>query len=366
MKVLHITPAYFPAVGGIETVVRELSAHLSEEGIVADVLHVSPANREWRKEHLDGSTVWRVPLFPNRLVGVTPSIRGLLLNYDLLHVHDPQGMALSANVLLQGRGRKKLLSTHGGYFHSSRYGFIKQLHWRMLAGPLLKEYDAVLASSTTDCTAFQGKAPHVQLVPNGINVSKFAGVQRSPGQAATRWLYFGRLSRNKRIDVVIDTVKQIRDTGVDVTLTIAGADFDDLLPSIRARIASHQLKRSVRILDPLSDAELLAECAAHTVFITASEYEGFGVSIFEAMAAGLVVICRDMAPLNSFVTPGQNGLLVGFDGSAADVASIKTLCSAPAGQLAAMQESSRAAALPHSWDTVVKRYVAVYDDLMRC
>lgn len=365
MRVLHITPAFFPAIGGIETVVRDLTSHLRGNGIVADVLHISPSNETCRHERMGDGTVWRVPLFPNRLIGATPPIRSLLMTYDLLHVHDPQGMALSANVLAHGRGKKKLLSTHGGYFHTTNYSFIKQLHWRLLAGTILKRYDAVLASSTTDRDTFSAKAAHVRLLANGVNVSKFSPIEHSPTSSATRWIYWGRLSQNKRIDLLIDTVKQASDAGLDVDLTIAGEDFDGVLPSIQARIASYGLGEHIRIAGLLSDADLLAELAAHTVFITASEYEGFGLGVIEAMAAGLIVICRNMAPLNGFVIPGKSGALIAFDDSPADLASIKALCTASIAEISAMRECARATAQPHSWDTVIKGYIGVYEDLMR-
>jgi len=364
MKILHIAPTFSPAIGGIETVVRALTLNLRSNGIASDVLHISPKNKERRQDRVDDGTVWRVPLFPNRLVGVTPPLGSLLAGYDLLHVHDPQGMALSGNVLVQGRGKKKVLSTHGGYFHTADYSFLKQLHWKLFAGVILNRYDAVFASSTADRDTFKSKAPHVRLMANGVNVSKFVSIDRNPALSATRWIYWGRLSQNKRIDLVVDTVKRARDAGLDIDLTIAGGDFDGLLPSIQAQISRYGLNEHIRVAGQLSDADLLAELAAHTVFITASEYEGFGLSVIEAMAAGLMVICRNLAPLNSFVVPGKNGALIAFDGNPADLASIKALCTVPPAGISMMQKFARATALPHSWETVVKQYIAVYDELL--
>ncbi len=365
MKVLHITPTFFPVIGGIETVVRDLALYLRRHGVVADVMQVSPHNKERRKEHLDESDVFRVPLFPNRLVE-SPRRSGLCLRAMICcNVHDPQIMALSANVLLQGRGKKKVLSTHGGFFHTASYSSIKKLHWQFFASTILKQYDAVLASSSGDHDTFRSKLPTVKLLPNGVNVSKFLSVERSGDLSATRWIYWGRMSGHKRIDLLIDTVRQARNSGHDVTLTIAGEDCDGLVPSVRAKIADYGLKERIRILGLLSDSDLLAELAGHAVFITASEYEGFGLSVIEAMAAGLIVICRDMAPLDSFVVPRENGITIGFDRSAGDVAKLASLCAAPPKEVRAMQDFARASSMSHGWDTVIKKYIAVYEDVLR-
>jgi alpha-1,3-mannosyltransferase len=288
------------------------------------------------------------------------------MDYDLLHVHDPQAMALSANVLIQGRGQRKVLSTHGGYFHTANYSLMKKIHWQLFAGAILRRYDDVLTASAADRDTFKTRVPNVKLVPNGVNVSKFAAVSRSAVLPPKRWIYWGRLSRNKRIDLLVRTVKQARDAGLDINLTIAGRDFDGLLPSIRVQIAVNGLSEHIRVLEgSLSDADLLKELAAHSVFITASEYEGFGLSVVEAMAAGLLVVCRNIAPLNGFVVRGKNGLLIDFDGSPSDLSSLRRLCTAPLAQISAMQESARVTAPRYSWNNAINGFIEVYEALMR-
>jgi hypothetical protein len=63
--------------------------------------------------------------------------------------------------------------------------------------------------------------------------------------------------------------------------------------------------------------------------------------------------------------PRKNGALIDFDGSAADLASIKVLGTASIAEIAAMRKAVRSTALLYSWDRIVKQYIAVYDDLMR-
>jgi alpha-1,3-mannosyltransferase len=364
MRVLQVTPVFFPGLGGIETVVLELVKHLRRDGVSTDVLHLAPDHGAMRQDMIDDFTVFRAPLRPNRLVGLAPAIGPILKDYDVVHVHDPQLMAVSANVILFGRGKKKALSTHGGYIHTANHALFKKLHWALLARPLLNCYDAILASSEQDFALFKSKAPHARLIQNGVNVEKFISVVRKSAPSATRWIYWGRLSRNKRFDNLIDYVRACRQSGLDIDLLIAGRDFDGLLPSIHAQIAEYGLADNIRVVGSLSDAELMAELEQRSVFITASEYEGFGLSVIEAMAAGLLVLCRDMAPLNGFVENGKNGAFVSLDGAAADLNAITALCAAPEGRIAAMQDNTRATSQLYSWDSAVKKYASVYEDLL--
>jgi alpha-1,3-mannosyltransferase len=363
MKILHITPAFFPSVGGIETVVRELMGHLRRRGIEADAMHIAPGNRLVQEE-LDDSRVWRVPLYPNRLVGITPSIRSILRQYDILHVHDPQLMAISGNVLLQGRGQKKVLSTHGGYGHTPQHVLGKVVHWRSLAAPILGQYDCVLASSHSDYELFRTRAAHVRAAPNGVNVEKFLSIEPAGDSNARRWIYWGRLSRNKRLDLLIDLVAQARERGLQIDLLIAGSDFDGLEPGLRERIRALRLESQVRLAGALSDTELMREITSRTVFITASEHEGFGLSVIEAMAAGLIVICRDMPPLNAFVSREENGLLLRFDQGESDLSLIQQLCASSTEELLRMRWNARSSARVHSWEFAIEQYIDVYEELV--
>jgi alpha-1,3-mannosyltransferase len=96
------------------------------------------------------------------------------------------------------------------------------------------------------------------------------------------------------------------------------------------------------------------------VYVSASQYEGFGLGIVEAMAAGLVVVCRDMQPVNTFFESGKAGLLLKFDGSPQDLEKLSALLRAPATEAAALSTAARLAAGVHDWDAVIPRFVAHY------
>lgn len=359
-RVLHITPTYFPAVGGIETVVRSLVKHSREQGVVADVLHAAPNIISASEDLLDDARVFRRPLRPHRLLGWILGLGDVAGRYELLHVHDPQLMALSFNALMCSKPIRRVLSTHGGFFHTRKLASWKQLHWDLVAPHVLRRYDLVLASSTSDAVKFAERSANVKLVPNGVDVAKFLSVQRESGEKLTRWIFWGRLSRNKRVDLVIDLVARVRAAGLDVKLTVAGSDFDGVLDDAREQVRRAGLADHVSFVGPISDRELLAILGAHTVFITASEHEGFGLSVIEAMSAGLTVICRDMAPLNEFVQPGANGVLLKFDGENEDVAKVLSFCWVDTPEVARLSARARDAARAHDWAVAVTRFHDAY------
>ena len=363
MKVLHVTPAFYPQVGGIELVVQNLAVHSKRLGVDAEVLHVATEIKELSTLTVDGVKVTKVPLRGHRLIGYAPQMRQALEGFDLLHVHDPQLMAISANVMLSGSALPRVLSTHGGFNHTHRLEGFKRLHERFALSRMLAPYRMVLATSQTDATYF-GKfvtpADRLRVTGNGIDVARYRVSDRAAEGDVHRWIYWGRLSANKRVDCLIASVERLRAADHRVDLLIAGTDVDGLAAGYQARIDAAGLGDSVRIAPPLSDTDLKAELRQRTVFITGSEYEGFGLTLLEAMAAGLLVVCRDVEPMNGFVQSGVNGLCLDFDGSDADLARLADFVSMDAARQQAMRAASIAFADTYDWPRIAERFIGAY------
>lgn len=359
MKILAITPAFAPQIGGIEMVVEELAKRLIAMGHQVDIAHVHTTHSALRTEQHDGLTVHRVPLHGHRLLGLAPALGLLSKGYDLLHVHDPQLMALTASVRLFAGGVPAVLSTHGGFHHTRQLSWFKTCFERIALRGMLAHYRAVLASSVADEAYFQTYSDRVVLCNNGVATDKFGVVPSSLDRKLDRWIYWGRLSRNKRVDQLIDTVALAHRHGMPIDLLICGRDFDGIAAQLKAQVVRLGLEQHVHFEAHMDDAALL--CALHErgVYVTASEHEGFGLSVVEALAAGLMVLCRDMTPLNTFVQAKGNGGFLSFDNADADVATLKWLqCLDEAGRTEARCQA-RAVAGAYSWDHAAKRFEGV-------
>ena len=364
-KILQITPVYAPSIGGVEDVVRSLARELNSSGWKCDVADVRASYSSLEYGKTDLGCTYRVPLYGHRLVGLAPALRSLIAEYDLIHVHDPQLAALSLNVLLWSGKKPKVLSTHGGFFHTSKYSRLKLLHANLTAPRIANAYNEILASSESDFVRFSLMSTRVEHVSNGVNVERFGDVKPVSAPDYLSWIYWGRFSTNKRLDCVIRYASFARSQGYPVKLRICGSDFDGIESSLKTLIEDCKLSEHVDIVPTPTDQQLLALVQESTVFITASEFEGFGLSVVEAMAAGLPVICRDIEPLNSFIKSDLQGVALLFDESPADFARLTKFISSP---LAAYREGStlnRSAATEYSWKSAVDGFVNVYERLLQ-
>ncbi|MDM0109391.1 glycosyltransferase family 4 protein [Variovorax sp. J22R24] len=356
MKILSITPTYFPEIGGIESVVRELAMCMSRGGTQVDVAHVSANHSVFSASEMDGIKVFRVPVTGNRLVGYARGLGRLASGYDLLHVHDPQLMMLTGNVLLQCRNIPAILSPHGGFHHTGQHQAFKRLHERFLMRRMLRHYRKILPGSDSDMAYFGAFSDNIEKSEPGISFAKFQNGRSTGAPDPTRWIYWGRWSRNKRIDAVIDTVAMARDNGIAIDLLIAGPDFDKLGESLQARIDALQLGGSVRMHPYIEDAALMQELQQRTVFITGTEYEGFGIGIVEAMAAGKIVVCRDIEPIKGFVDKSETGFFLDFDNGPQDLAIVREITGMEPARCEAMSLAAQRKAKRYDWESVAMRF----------
>lgn len=364
MRVLHVTPTFYPHVGGIELVVQNLAVHLKRLGVEAEVLHLATEVSTLSTLTVDGLKVTKVPLRGHRLVGYAPQMRRAMQGFDLVHVHDPQLMAVSANVMLSASTLPRVLSTHGGFNHTHKLGGFKRLHERFALKRMLAPYRLVLATSQSDGAYFRQYTDRLRVTGNGIDVERYRVPNRPAVGDVHRWIYWGRLSPNKRIDALLDCAERLQALGHRLDLLIAGKDTDGLASGYQARIDAAGLGGSVRISPPLSDAELQAELRQRTVFVTASEYEGFGLTLLEAMAAGLLVVCRDVEPMNGFVRNGVNGLCLNFDGGEADTTRLLDFLTMDTGRQQVMRAASTAFADTYDWPRIAERFIGAYRDVL--
>ncbi len=108
---------------------------------------------------------------------------------------------------------------------------------------------------------------------------------------------FSSIAPHKNIARLIHAYAKIRKDGFDCQLVIAGHQSAKG-PSLFSLVSDTGLKNNEVIFTGyLPDSEIQLLLAYATVFVFPSLYEGFGLPILEAMAAGVVVACSNRASI---------------------------------------------------------------------
>ncbi len=110
-------------------------------------------------------------------------------------------------------------------------------------------------------------------------------------------LVVGGSTQRKRLDVVLKVFQEIRYKFPEIKLVRVGRKPDDWKESHLQQIKAGQLEESIIYFHNL-DRETLAELYRRSnVVMVASEAEGFGLPVIEALACGAVVVASDISVL---------------------------------------------------------------------
>ncbi|MEU9828401.1 glycosyltransferase family 4 protein [Micromonospora chersina] len=147
----------------------------------------------------------------------------------------------------------------------------------------------------------------VVVVPNGADAAPpaAAGAARD---SQPRVVCVGRVTRHKRVDLVLDAVDRLRAERPDLRLDIIGGGPD--VATVRRLVDERGLNEVVTVHGHLPAAQRDALLAAAWLHVSGSWGEGWGLVVVEAAAAGLPTVAFDVDGLRDAVRPGRTGWLV--------------------------------------------------------
>jgi glycosyltransferase involved in cell wall biosynthesis len=124
------------------------------------------------------------------------------------------------------------------------------------------------------------------------------------------WLLFvGQLTARKGWDVAIDALEIVRRAHPQATLLVVSGLNPKEQGEAEARARAVGVGGAVRFLGRVEDEALSGLFAACDAYWTPTRYEGFGLTVLEAMAAGAPVVAADVPAVNEIVEHERNGLL---------------------------------------------------------
>ncbi|HVS62050.1 MAG TPA: glycosyltransferase [Thermoanaerobaculia bacterium] len=158
-----------------------------------------------------------------------------------------------------------------------------------------------------------GGAPRIELVRNGIDLSRFAPDGAAP-EPPFKILSVARLVQKKGGEYLIEACRLLARRGVPFRCDVIGRGH--LRAKLLAQIAEAGLADSVRLLGGRKQSDVLRHYRSTHVYVLPSivgedgNREGLPVSIVEALACGIPVVSTRVAGIPEVVREGENGLLV--------------------------------------------------------
>ena len=211
----------------------------------------------------------------------------------------------------------------------------------------------------------------VRLVPHGVEDAAFAPPTEDQRRDARRavglggetfaCLSVGRLDRGKRHDTAVAALARLAAEGRRVALLVSGSGEGEAEVRAACRAADPDVRVDVRFLGYAADLPALYHAA--DAFVLASEREGFGLVVAEAMLSGVVPLRTPTGGAADQVEPGVNGFLFDIGDDAALAGHLRALMDDPARRATMAGAALATARTRFTADAMVEATLAVYREV---
>lgn len=370
LRILLAPSAYYPHVGGIEELTRQMAIALRAHGHETAVLTNRWPEGVRRSEVLDSVPVMRLrfplpamrPLSALRFAATSPLATASLLRFirrwrpDIVHVigAGPQSVYLATLHSLLGA---RLVFTAQGELTFDAHGvFEKSATLRAGLRRMLRNADAVTACSAFvlhDLELFGVISGVSQVIPNGVDPDEFTDApERALGMYV---LAVGRLVPQKGFDLLVAAFES--NLLSELSLVVAGDGFER--PRLEALADELGLTSRVHFLGSVGRPRLGQLLRGAHVFAFPSRGEAFGIALLEAMAAGVPSVAAAAGGVPELARDGENALVVPSE----DVDALASALATVATDVRLRErliEGGRTTAAELAWRRVAGQYEAIY------
>ena len=306
---LHVTPYFAPAFryGGPPRSIFGLCRALGAAGVDVEVF-TTTANGDRpltaAPEGVQYENV-RVRYFPLawparywRAAGLRSALKAAARHADLIHIHGLWNMtSWSGAAAARSAGKPYVISPRGMLQPQAmrRHREMKTIaFWGVERGHL--ESAALLhATSEIEHDELTSFGPPVAVIPNGVSPAvasaEAIGVLRARAhvcEADDVVVFLGRLHPIKRLDLLAEAFAIVHRTHPSARLLIAGPDEDGYRERVQPLFAP--IAAVTTWLGGVDSDEIAALLAMSRVLVQCSDSESFGMSIAEALTAGVPAV----------------------------------------------------------------------------
>lgn len=421
MRIINFTPRYWPVYGGSETYLHEFSRRLARDGHTVSVVtsDTVDANHFWNPRnyqrleekgfhdgvkirrfslrHLPGApltySVWRYIAFwglshllpvgwLNRLARYTPWVPAL---WDWLETTSEQfDIVTATNVLYEPfllaatqaarRWRVPFVVfplTHLGAGSRpatdrvSRYYTMRH----QVAAVLQADCALTITPTEADFYATHGMPrERLRIVAGGVNPDKLSGGNAERFRAHHQIhlpivTFLSAMAYDKGATHVVDAVRKLWSTGVNLELVMAGSLWPDFRHYL-AKLPDNDRAR-VRILGHISDEDKRDLLAATDVLAMPSRTDSFGIVYLEAWLYSKPVIGARAWGIGDVIADGVDGLLVPFGDVEALAHELAALLSDPSRRAQLGEAGRRKVLARYTWEQQYTLVRSTYEQLIQ-
>lgn len=330
MRIGIFTDTYPPYINGVSTSIVSLEKALKAKGHEVFIVTVNSENLSYKYDN--DEHIIRIPGIPTgiydyRLTGIYP-LRAInkikKWNLDIIHSHTEFGVGTFARIIAKQFDIPLVHTYHTmyeDYVHYITKGYFDKSS-KKLAEYFTKFYcdktaKELIVPSKKTYDLFKKKYKvnkTVHIVPTGIDVERFyiENQNKKELDLLKKELkikkddflitYIGRLAEEKNIEFLIKNHTKLSQK-CKLLIVGSGPDFD----KFNKLVSDLKLNDRVIFTGAIPHYDVPKYYAISNVFVTASVTETQGLTVIEAMASSVPVVCIDDESFKDAVIDGLNG-----------------------------------------------------------
>ncbi len=377
-SILHVVTTV--EMGGIEILVRDLAAQQRKAGYTVNVCCSSGHGGVLESDFATlGVGVYCASAYRGRwsLPRVMASIWGILRHVrpNIVHIHTESVFAIIPALMARLQGTPSLVRSLHLCVPGGTDGWLRR-RWRRLEMTGCVWLGVRIVGVSSDVRHDESRRvgipeEWITVIDNGIDTERFGAEGRghlalttligreAPRERMFLMLCVARLQPQKNHALLVRATADLlrRDCPREPHLLLAGVG--ELEADLRRLSRELGVNDYVHFLGLRRDVpDLLAET---DVFVMSSDFEGFGISVAEAMSAGKPVIATDVPGFKSVVAHGQTGLLIAPGDPHRFADALESLLRDPALGRTMGQAARARAVANYSLEACARAYEALYE-----
>jgi glycosyltransferase involved in cell wall biosynthesis len=328
-----LSHGYPPVISGVTLVVQKVAREMVRRGHQVTVVTASDRGAEYEDQD-EGVELVRVRSVPNPFwsEGRLPllSYDGLQeivsdLQPDVINTHDSGLLGAQLYRLDHEKGHvSELLTCHYLPRYVTHYmsigdtveEVVEDIAWEVSIR-MLNGFDHAIFPTQTQQQAFVDEGLEVPstVISNGLDTKRYSpngsgdeGIEARYGlPPGPRILAVGRLAKDKKLDVLVRAMEQIRSTPPAHLLLVGRGDDRERLQDLAGSLDLHD---RIHFLGFVPEEDLPALYRHADIFAIASDVEVQSIPTLQAAATGLPIVAAEAAALPELVKTNTNGYLV--------------------------------------------------------
>lgn len=316
MRILQTPIRFYPAIGGVEKYVLDLSKELIKQGNKVKVVCANEPKSNIKKfKGIEIERLYYAGKIANTNLCLNLKSKLMKENFDIMHTHIPTPWSADISKIVASKKNKPLILTyHNDLVKKGFAKIVASIYNNTFLKSLLNKSDRIIITQPKylEYSKYLKKyKDKVVVLPNAVDIEVF---KKSKSKKKKNSIFFlsvlDEFHRYKGLDYLLQSIKEIKKKIPSIKLYVAGKG--KLLDEYKELAKNLDIEKNVNFLGYVSDGDLIRYYNESELFVLPSidHNEGFGIVLLESLSCKTPVITTNIVGIADEIKKNNCGIVV--------------------------------------------------------